>query len=1057
VTDKLKTNGSFQDLEFKFRHKSGEVKWGSFSAEIITIKNERCIITTLNDITEHKKSEEALRKNKEKLNLFMNSATESFGIYDSSLNLIEINKTGLKWWPAGAKKDDILGKNIVELAPNLKDSERYQQYLDVIRTGKPMHVSDIIPHPKFGNVYLDVKAFKVGDGMGLITHDVTERKQAELVLKEKEKILNETGKIAKIGGWELDTQTLTMSWTKETHQIHEVSEDYIPPLDQAYDYYHPDDRSIVETVVENALNNKEPYDEKVRFITAKGKHLVVRIIGRPHLIDGKVVKLSGIIQDITTYIQAEKALKDSKEHYRVLFESSRDAILVLDPEVGYIDCNYAAMEMFRIPSKAELTKLDPVSLSPEYQPDGSLSAEKAKELINRALKEGSGYEEWTHIRLDGVEFPSTISATRLYWDDRVLMQGTIQDITKRKQAEEALKNSEFFFSQMFEQSTTSTCLYNPEGTIIRVNPAFCKLFRIEDKTIIEGKFNEFKNRATIEAGIAPFLREIFNEKKTKNWETNYDIDVALKSKGQRSSRRGQVILEVFGYPIVDSDGHLKYVVLQHYDITERKQAEEALKESEDKYRRLVESTADWIWSVDIDNKITFTNNAVETLLGYKREEVMDSSYYPLIHPDDDVFFREMVQNSVNQKSGWTDIAIRWLHKEGAAQYFESSAQPIFDDKGILIGFNGINRDITERKQSELKLQQTIEELNQLKNRLKEQNTYLQEEIEMDHNFGMIIGKNKKFLDTLKQAQQVAASNTSVLILGETGTGKEVLARIIHNISDRKEQPLVKVNCAALPANLINSELFGHDKGAYTGAASRHIGRFELADKGTIFLDEVGDLPLELQAKLLRVLQESEFERLGSSKTLKVDVRVLTATNRNLVEMCAEGKFRKDLYYRLNVFPITSIPLREKKDDISSLTQYLVDKFNKKTGKSINKISKSVINTLTQYDWPGNVRELENVIERAVILSPGDTLQLGDFLNDKANDHFKSPVQTLDEMQKAYIIEILKLTGGRVGGVTGAARLLGLKPTTMQSRMKKLGIRTNKYSDINDISSINNIS
>ncbi|MEC7755071.1 sigma 54-interacting transcriptional regulator [uncultured Roseivirga sp.] len=334
----------------------------------------------------------------------------------------------------------------------------------------------------------------------------------------------------------------------------------------------------------------------------------------------------------------------------------------------------------------------------------------------------------------------------------------------------------------------------------------------------------------------------------------------------------------------------------------------------------------------------------------------------------------------------------------------------------------------------------MQEVKNLKDRLEAENVYLQEEIQGEYNFEEIITQSDRFKAILTTCEQVAVTDATVLILGESGTGKELLARAIHNISKRRNRPLVKVNCAALPANLIESELFGHEKGAFTGAINRKIGRFELAHEGTLFLDEIGELPLELQSKLLRALQEGEFERLGSTETIKVDVRVIAATNRQLDKEVEDGHFRADLFYRLNVFPVHSLPLRERKEDIALLVKYFTHKFAGKLGKRINKIPKRYLNALQAYDWPGNIRELENVIERAVILSPGHQLELGDWIPKRAHATHKEEFDTLEAFERKYILEVLQKTAWRVSGEKGAAKILGMKPTTLESRMKKLGIK-----------------
>jgi len=294
---------------------------------------------------------------------------------------------------------------------------------------------------------------------------------------------------------------------------------------------------------------------------------------------------------------------------------------------------------------------------------------------------------------------------------------------------------------------------------------------------------------------------------------------------------------------------------------------------------------------------------------------------------------------------------------------------------------------------------------------------------------------------LTNVERVANTRTTVLILGETGTGKELIARAIHNISNRNKHPLVKVNCAALPASLIESELFGYEKGAFTGALYKKIGRFELADKGTIFLDEIGELPIELQPKLLRVLQNGEFERLGNPKTFKVDVRVIAATNRNLSEEVKKGNFRPDLFYRLNVFPISLPPLRQRKEDIPLLVNYFINKFSHKTGRKFSSVSHKTMAACQLYDWPGNIRELENVIERAMITSMGTELVINENLFH-SNSIRDIENMTIENIEKEHILKVLQSTAYRIRGEKGAAKILGLKPTTLEARMKKLGISKN---------------
>ena len=332
------------------------------------------------------------------------------------------------------------------------------------------------------------------------------------------------------------------------------------------------------------------------------------------------------------------------------------------------------------------------------------------------------------------------------------------------------------------------------------------------------------------------------------------------------------------------------------------------------------------------------------------------------------------------------------------------------------------------------------EVEKLKNRLQAENVYMQEEIKLIHNFEEMIGSSATFKHLLKNVEQVAPTDATVLILGESGTGKELIARAIHNISLRRNRPLVKVDCASLPPSLIENELFGHAKGAYTGALSQKIGRFELAHGGTIFLDEIGDLPFELQSKLLRVIEDGEFELVGGLNTVKVDVRIIAATNHDLETGIAKGHFREDLYYRLNVFPIKIPPLRERKQDIPQLAKHFVKKYSEKFGKKIDTIPEKLIQTLSSHHWPGNIRELENIIERSVIISSTNIIQTDGFLDFIAPEKSKSTASVrMYDVEREHILRILKETNWVIEGKQGAAILLDIHPATLRSRMQRLGI------------------
>lgn len=460
---------------------------------------------------------------------------------------------------------------------------------------------------------------------------------------------------------------------------------------------------------------------------------------------------------------------------------------------------------------------------------------------------------------------------------------------------------------------------------------------------------------------------------------------------------------------------------------------------------ILESAGEGIYGLDRNGHTTFVNAAAARMLGWQSEDLKDCVQHDVIHHTtadgkhyevtDCPIYAAIHDGKIHRE----DSEVFW-RKDGTSIPVEYVSTPIYGENGEIDGAVVTFNDITERKLQQAALESALEEVRTLKNRLQEENLYLQQEIKLNHNFEEIIGSSEALMKTLRRIEQVADTDATVLLLGETGVGKELFARGIHHLSGRRGRPLVKVNCAVLPANLIESELFGHERGAFTGATERRIGRFELAHGGTLFLDEVGEIPLELQAKLLRVLQEGELERLGGSRVIKVDVRIIAATNRNLTKAIWAGDFREDLYYRLNVFPVEVPALRERKEDIPQLVQHFVKKTSKKMGKAIDTIPDHVQTALSQYDWPGNIRELQNIIERGVILSTRGVLRVDEALEMREPTEVLSvQKRTLASVERDHISGVLEQTNWRIEGAKGAAVILDLHPNTLRSRMKKMGI------------------
>jgi len=469
-------------------------------------------------------------------------------------------------------------------------------------------------------------------------------------------------------------------------------------------------------------------------------------------------------------------------------------------------------------------------------------------------------------------------------------------------------------------------------------------------------------------------------------------------------------------------------------------AKAALRDSEERYLLALANSTDGLWDWDLLSETVFYSDRFREILGYSFEEFPATidSFRRRLHPEDAEATWAAIQRHLQERIPYK-VEYRLGTKSGEYLWFLARGQAIWNTEGKAIRMSGSIQDITERKQGELNLKAALSEIQELKEKLEVERAYLQEEIKSQYNHENIIGQSNALNYIFYKVEQIAPTDTTVLILGETGTGKELVARAIHGLSPRKGRALLKVNCATLPSNLIESELFGHEKGAFTGAHARQLGRFEVANGATLFLDEIGELPLDLQPKLLRVIQDGEFERLGSSGTIKVNVRVIAATNRNLEEEVRKGRFREDLWYRLSIFPITVPPLRDRMEDIALLVDFFVDKISKRLGKSIESIPVSVMNTLEGYQWPGNVRELENVLERAVINSSGPKLRLVDELK-KQNKDLTSTQKTLEQVERDHIVRILEQTNWKVSGQDGAAEILGLNRSTLRARIRKLGIR-----------------
>jgi len=483
--------------------------------------------------------------------------------------------------------------------------------------------------------------------------------------------------------------------------------------------------------------------------------------------------------------------------------------------------------------------------------------------------------------------------------------------------------------------------------------------------------------------------------------------------------------------------HLRLLGEIFVSALRRRADHDALLEAKERLALAAESADAGLWELDLESGIYWGTERGREMFGFAPElNVTREHVQEMIHPDD----REMVQNvmakAISDK-GQANVEYRVVLPSGQTRWLQGWGrfrEGFAPQKPRLLG---ITLDVTDRKQMELQLKEQLQEIGSLHRQLEQENSYLRNEMMSCRERRNLRNFGERMQEVLVKVGQVAGTDCTVLIEGETGTGKEVLAHAIHQGSQRSNRVMIKVNCAALPMALVESELFGREKGAFTGALNRQVGRFELADGSTLFLDEIGEMPLETQAKLLRVLQEGEFERLGSPKTFKVNVRIIAASNRDLAMEVEQGRFRRDLYYRLNVFPIRLPPLRERRDDIPLLAWEFINEFGERMGKKIRRVAKHDMARLMAHPWPGNIRELRNVIEHAMIVSNGDTLDLRRLSMAAPQD--ESAV-TLEEVERRHIRKILDSTGNRIKGPGGAAELLAVKPSTLYSRMSKLGMK-----------------
>jgi len=729
-------------------------------------------------------------------------------------------------------------------------------------------------------------------------------------------------------------------------------------------------------------------------------------------------------------LQAQMPLKGADTAQTVQFltaalEAMPQGVIIFDSSGTILQANAGAVAIYRY-SRQELMGQRVEVLLPEqfFQ----VPVCRRESYLTTSPVRPIGYSsECVLRRKDGSKFAAEVTLAGIVGETRAACAAFVTDTSPHKQQEEALRKSEEQLRLFVQYAPGAIAMFDREMRYIIPSRRWLTDYKLSD---------DVRGRSQYE--VVPETPE--------HWKAAHRRGLAgetLKCDGERFARADGSVQWVKWdlVPWRATTGEIGGIVIAAEDVTAQKEAEWKIRESEERFELAVRGSSDGIWDVNLVGGQEYLSDRALELLGFQSGECTSryEGWELRIHPDD----RDRVLLRLNEhldKRVPFDVEYRLRLKSGEYRWFRSRGRAVWNEEGKPLRMAGSITDITERVSLQQHLQEALAELAQLKNQLEAENLYLQEEIKSSYDFEEIIGESKQLQQVLYKVEQVAPTATTVLITGETGTGKELLARAIHSRSPRKEHPLVKVNCAALPASLIEIELFGHERGAFTGALSQRIGRFELANHGTIFLDEIGDLPLELQSKLLRVLQEGEFERIGSSRPIKADVRVIAATNCDLARAVRESKFRSDLFYRLNVFPIVVPALRERKTDIPLLVRHFIEKGQTRLGKKITTVPKRLMDAFIMYEWPGNVRELANIIERAMILSSGGALTLDEPLGRiQAAPEAAENGEMLDAVERAHILKVLNETGWKIKGKGNAADRLGLNPSTLRSRAQKLGI------------------
>jgi PAS domain S-box-containing protein len=891
-----------------------------------------------------------------------------------------------------------------------------------------------------------------------IVQDVTERREAEEALRTSERRQHKIAKqleverarlieaqaVAKVGSWEIELPSLEITWSEQTHRIFETDPAHFHPRRPDFvEFIHPEDRAKMDAAFQDSLDKGAASNVEYRIVMADGRLKVLEEQWRVFYDEqGRPIRLMGTCRDITERKRAEEALKKSEEMFSKAFRQSPLSITLTSiKDHRYLEVN-EAFERMTGWRREEVIGRTPFDIGLWMHP------EERVELAKQLLSEGCLRNvEAPFRRKDGAIRSGLGTAEVIEFNGEPCAIAVAADVTERKQAVEALRRSEenyrMFVSQssegIFRQDLDAPVSIDlPEDELVHhilhdhylaeCNDALARMYglrsgqefvgkRLTETVVADDPHNIELTREFIRNGFRVLDRE------------SHEVDMQGNPKVFLNSMIGTV-----------ENGMLVRTWGIQRDVTEkvkleeaRRKADEDLRQSEQRFRIALAGSPITVFNQDRDLRYTWVYNVQE---GWSEQDYLGKTDEQIFEPE--VAARMAAIKRPVLESGQGTRQEFSLTAHGKTCYCDITVEPLFDAAGQVVGVNSACVDVT-------RMREITEELRVAKEKLSEEKLYLEQAIDSELGFGEIIGRSSALKEVMEKVAKVAPSDATVLLLGETGTGKELVARALHRLSNRQHNSFIKMNCAAIPSGLLESELFGHEKGAFTGAVARKLGRVELADNGTLFLDEVGEIPLNLQPKLLRVLQDMEFERLGGTQTLKVNFRLLAATNRDLPQSVKEHEFRSDLYYRLNVFPIVIPPLRERREDIRPLIEHFVRKFAHQMKKSITFIPAKTMETLVEWTWPGNIRELENFVERSVILTPGSVLQAPlSELQNAIEEAKRGGSGSFREVERDRILRVLRECKGRLGGPDGAAARLGLKRTTLQSKLSHLGIKLGEY-------------